>query len=83
MSLQDIRDLEKGKFRESSDGTIKVATTLEDGLLAGVKYDDVQATEPTSLTENYLYYLNATLVATVEVTYTTSAKTKFLRARRI
>jgi len=53
------------------------------GLLSNVNYDDVQVTYPTSLIENYSYYLSAGLVATVEITYQDTAKKILLRARRI
>lgn len=52
-------------------------------LLANVKYDDIQATYPTTTIELYKYYLLGVLQATVELTYATSAKSDLVRARRI
>jgi len=77
-----VKDNEANKFRGTAE-LPKVAVTLEDGLMAGLTYDDIQATYPTTLTENYSYYYLTNLVATVEVTYSDLAKTIFLRARRI
>lgn len=78
-------DREYAKYRDAGNGQTKVAVTNEGdtGLLEGIQYDDIQATYPNSTTENYAYYLDAVLVATIEVTYTNPTKSVLLRARRI
>lgn len=58
------------------------ASSAGEGLLIGVAYDDVQATYPTATTEQYNYLLSGILQATLEVTYTSSTKDIFLRARK-
>lgn len=57
--------------------------TTGEGILLGITYDDIQATYPSTLIENYYYYLQSTHVATVEVTYADVAKAIFVRARRV
>jgi len=66
-----------------ADGKQVRRVTESSNILRGVQYDDVQATYPNSTTENYAYYLNGNLQATIEVTYTNASKSIFLRARRI
>lgn len=68
-----------GKFEPS--GAQDTAGDI--GLLEGVLYDDIQATYPNATTENYAYYLQSALQATIEVTYSDTAKSTFLRARRV
>lgn len=75
----NINSREFAKFREGD----RVAVTLENGILAGLQYDDIQATYPNATTENYSYYLAGQIVATIEVTYSNSNKKDLLRARRI
>lgn len=53
------------------------------GLLEGVQYNDIRVTYPSGSIENYSYYLNDVLKATIEITYTNSSKSVLLRARRI
>lgn len=72
-------------FREASLGKSKIATTTEgdSGLLQGIEYNDIQVAYPTNETEVYSYYLDATLKAQIEVTYTNLSKQELLRVRRI
>jgi hypothetical protein len=81
--LDNINDREKNKFRDAGGTLSKVAVTLEEGILAGIQYDEVQATYPTSVKEQYAYYLSSSLVATIEVEYTTSSKLYLLSVKRI
>ena len=60
-----------------------ITVTSKESLLSGLSYDDLRATYPDSVTENYSYYLKDVLVATVQVTYTDSTKDILTRARRI
>ena len=86
MSLTPSKtDREYTKFRDAGQGLTKIATVIEGdtGLIEGVQYDDIQASYPTASTENYSYYLDTILQATIEVSYTDSTKIVFLRARRI
>jgi hypothetical protein len=83
MMSPQIDDRELAKFRQSSGDLSKVAVTLEDGILAGIRYDDLQVEYPSTTVENYKYYLSTVLVATVEVTYSNSSKSILTRARRI
>ncbi len=81
----NINSREFGKFRDGGGDNSKVAVVLEgdSGIIQGIEYDDIQASYPDSLTEQYEYYLDAVLQATVEITYQDTAKKIFLRARRI
>jgi len=85
----DIRDNESKKLRDGGVNGTRVAVSLEEstgdinGLLSGVKYNDIQATYPTGSTELYTYLFDSTIVAQIEITYTNSSKTNFLRARRV
>lgn len=80
MSLSNsIEDREFNKFRDNN----RVAVTIEDGLLSGVVYDEIQAQYPSSTTEHYLYLNNSVLQATVEIIYTNSSKNNLSLARRL
>lgn len=79
---KSAEDREYNKFRDGQGGEV-VAVTIDQGVLSGVSYDDIQVTYPNSTTENYLYYLSASLQATVQVTYTSASKSDLLRVRRI
>jgi hypothetical protein len=75
----------KDIYRPSTNGLSKVAVMQDGdtGLLDGINYDDIQATYPNATTENYEYYLDSILQATIQVTYTDSTKGILLRARRV
>jgi hypothetical protein len=85
----DLDPTTDGVFIADKDSGAKLAVTpegaikIDKGLLAGITYNDIQATYPNSTTENYYYYLSASLQATIQVTYTTSTKDVLVRARRI
>lgn len=79
---KSVEDREFNKFRDGQGGEV-VAVTIDQGVLSGVSYDDIQVTYPNSTTENYLYYLSASLQATIQVTYTNASKSDLLRVRRI
>lgn len=72
ISKQSIKDREYKKFRDRKDGTA-VAVLTQD-LVLGEDYDRIDATYPTSTTEQYAYSNGATLVLTVEVTYLSASK---------
>lgn len=78
-------DRDFNKYRDAGSNNTKVAVTQEGdtGLIEGIQYDDVQASYPSSLIEEYAYFLNTVLQATVEITYQDSCKRILLRARRI
>ena len=78
-----IQDRKFDSYRSADNDKSKVAVTLEDGLLAGLTYNDIQATYPDSVTENYTYLFDGDIVATIEVTYSDSTKSVFIRARRV
>ena len=81
-----VKDNEQSKFRDAGALGTKVAVTTEgdvNGLLAGIQYDDIQATYPTATTELYTYYLGAVSVAAIQITYTNSSKQVFSRAQRV
>ena len=80
-----VQDREFDKFRSADNDKSKVAVTLEGdtGLLQGITYDDIQAEFPSSTITNYKYYSSSVLVATIEVTFTDSAHSDVLRARKI
>lgn len=52
-------------------------------LIAGVKFDDAQLVSQNVIQDHAEYYLRSELVATVEITYEDSSKSKVTRARRI
>lgn len=52
-------------------------------LLAGIEFDKVEATYPTSTTEVYTYKLNGITQRQIQITYTTSSKNVFLSAERV
>ena len=82
----NINSREMAKFRDGGSETLsRVAVTTEGdtGLIQGIEYDDIQVTYPTTLTENYAYYLDTVLQATIEITYSDTAKRVLTRARRI
>jgi hypothetical protein len=70
-------------FGDKYDESNPFHITNGEGILSGITYDDIQATYPNLTTENYSYYLDAVLVATVQVTYSDSTKAVLTRARRI
>lgn len=76
----NVKDLELNKFVEMPDGSGQVAvrtTEIGDSLLAGVEYDAIQASYPSTTSEVFEYYtggLAGTLVATITVTYISSSK---------
>ena len=47
-------------------------------LAIGVDYDRIDATYPTTTTEQYVYSKDTNIILTIEVTYVTSAKKEFL-----
>jgi len=81
----NIDERKYDSYRDASNDKSKVAVTLEGdtGLLQGITYDDIQAEFPSSTITNYKYYSSSVLVATIEVTFTDSAHSDVLRARRI
>lgn len=52
-------------------------------LLANIKYDKIEFSEPSSVEEQMDYYLLGSLTATVLLTYTDSSKSKLLSAEKI
>lgn len=82
-----IKDRDFSSFVESpsrpGNSAREVTISGDTGLLEGIVYDDIQATYPNATTENYAYYLNAVLQATIQVTYTNASKSILIRARRI
>ena len=52
-------------------------------LLAGIQFDKVEATYPTSTTELYTYSLNGITQVQILITYTNSSKNTFLSAERV
>jgi hypothetical protein len=81
----NIDERKYDSYRDAPNGKSKVAVTLEGdaGLLQGITYDDIQAEFTSSTITNYKYYSSSVLVATIEVTFTDSAHSDVLRARRI
>jgi hypothetical protein len=82
----NINSLEKAKFRDAGDESrsrVAVVQEGDTGLIQGIEYDDIQVEYPSALIENYLYYKEAVLQATIEITYQDSAKKILLRARRV
>lgn len=80
-----FRDREQAKFKQtqSGDTSTRVSPVDSGSLLEGFVFNDVQVTYPSGVIENYAYYLGASLVTTVEVTYTDASKKDLLRIRRI
>jgi hypothetical protein len=80
-----IQDRKFDSYRSADNDKSKVAVTMEGdtGLLQGISYDDIQAEFPSSTITNYKYYSNSVLVATIEVTFTDSAHSDVVRARKI
>lgn len=80
----DVKEMWNKAFRSSGSDT-KIAVTLEGdaGLLEGISYDDIQANFVSSTVTIYSYYLNGSLQAQVEVTFTNTSKSDVSRARRI
>lgn len=79
----EIKDLEKNKFRPGGDGKSKIAITNEDGILSGITFDKVSASRPSPEIIVYSYYFKNELVAQVEVSYTDATKKEFVEAKRI
>jgi len=71
------------KLGRSFDVSNPLRVMNGEGILAGITYDDIQATYPDLVTENYTYYLATALVATIQITYTDATKSTLTRARRI
>lgn len=71
------RDREYQKFRDGVDGAA-VAVVPDDGSLnvetAGIKWNQIITTFPSSISELYTYKLNGVTVQTVTVTYESAAK---------
>lgn len=81
-----VKDNEQAKFRDAGSAGTKVAVTTEgdvNGLLAGVQYDDIQATFPTATTEIYTYLKDSSIVAQILITYSSASKQVFTRAQRL
>ena len=78
MSLPgSIKDREYRKFRDGEDD-VAVAVVPDGGSLnvetAGVKWDEIITTFPSSISELFTYKLNGVTVQTVTVTYESAAK---------
>lgn len=56
---------------------------LQGGLLAGILFDKIVATYPTSLTELYVYSLLGVTQAQIRLTYTTTSKNDLSIAERV
>lgn len=83
--MSNVKDQELNKFRNINNKTLIAVTTEGDtsGILAGISYNDIQASYPNNQTETYTYLKDAVVVAQVEVTYTSSSKNELLRVRKI
>lgn len=73
------RDREYQKFRDSDTGTaVAITGSRTDGVLsvdtAGVQWDEIITTFPTSITELFTYKYQTVTVQTVTVTYESAAK---------
>ena len=81
MSMSPNRgDREYQKFVETADGNASVRVTNIGTFLAGIIFDSVVATYPTTSSEVYTYKtggVSGTTVATITVTYTGSDKLTF------
>ena len=80
MSLESVKDKENNKF--NSRGEVRVSSS-GGGLIGDIVFDDAQVVIMTSLIDNVNYYLAATLIATVELTYSDTTKNNVIRSRRI
>lgn len=72
-----IHVLEQKKFFETGDNEVAVRTGGTGSIIDGIIYDAISVAYPSGTTEVYSYYtggLVGTLVATVTVIYTNSAK---------
>lgn len=78
-------ELCRAVFKKTAREEIAIRVSGQDTgeLLEGISYDDIQATYPSATIENYSYYLNEVLQATIEVTYSNASKEVLLRARKI
>lgn len=74
-------------YAELPDGTVarKVHDPLgaSGSILAGVAYDSMQASYPSSTTEVYTYYLDGAVVSTVTVSYSSASKHEILSIVRV
>lgn len=52
-------------------------------LLANIKYDRIDFSDPSSSSEQMDYYLLGSLTASILLTYTDSSKSKLLRAEKL
>lgn len=76
------KDMEKNKFLESGqrpgepavDVSLGNPSDIGGNILAGIKFDEIQATYPTSTTEVYSYLFESNIMATITVTYTDATK---------
>lgn len=83
--MSNVKDQELNKFRTKNNKTLIAVTTEGDvsGILAGISYDDIQASYPSNTTEIYTYLKDSVIVAQVEVSYSNSSKQTLTRARKL
>ena len=78
-------DLEQRKFVQDSEGNIALRTFSIGDLLSGISYDSITVAYPSDSVETYTYKtggVSGTTVATITVTYVSSAKTQLVSVVR-
>ncbi len=83
MGQRTTKDHENNKFFLDPNGDSVVRTGNQEGMLAGVKYDTIEATYPDTITEIFTYKLNGSSVAVIIITYTDNTKENISTAVKV
>jgi len=78
---RDDRDFEAFYDNGQGQSTRRVGAT--GSILAGITWDDIQASKVGSTLERYDVFLDGTQVARIEITYEDSTKEFITRARKV
>jgi len=70
-------------YKDMPDKKTAIRTFDGGNLLSGVDYDNLIASYPTSVTENYKYYKGVILVAEILITYTNASKQLLSKVERL
>ena len=82
-----IHDREYKKFREKPNGEVTVGVEIDDDKpvnveSAGVDWDSIETTFPSSTTELFTYKKSTTILQTVLVTYESASKKTVIKVEK-
>lgn len=75
----NLKDAEVGKFTDKNE--VKVFTGGD--LLCGIHFDEIRVVYPIASVEEYNYYLDLVLKASITITYQDASKAVLISAKRV